>query len=176
MAIFKEINLFDQEIENKETKLEELYNSIKSNLNDSPVILEDIILKKDMPTHFIEKKNLRPIALLLMHLKLILSIDNTSVLNPFKRILKHPENFVKSYLPSLPHDDELKIFQNFGRIINENIKFYQCKNGHYYSIGNCLKANSVSRCPTCKTEIGGTNHQLAEGNKEAEGTVFQYLI
>lgn len=83
-------------------------------------------------------------------------------------------------LPSLPHDDELKIFQNFGRIINENIKFYQCRNGHYYSIGNCLKAISVSRCPTCKTQIGGTKYQLAEGNKEAEGlkekTEYGYCV
>lgn len=169
MAIFKEINLFDQKIENEEKKLENLWNSLKGNLNDNLVVLDDLIFKKNLPVHFIEKKNLRPIALLIMHLKSILSIDCSSAMNPFKRILNHPDKFVKSYLPSLPHDEELKIYQNLGQIINENIKFFQCPNGHFYTIADCNKAVSESVCPTCKTKIGGLNYKLAEGNKEAEG-------
>lgn len=47
--------------------------------------------------------------------------------------------------------------------------------GHIYAIGDCGGANQVSRCPDCKSDIGGTNHQLREGNqlaREMDGAQF----
>ena len=43
----------------------------------------------------------------------------------------------------------------------------KCPNGHYYAIGDCGGAMQVSRCPDCHAQIGGNNHQLAQGNSFA---------
>ena len=43
----------------------------------------------------------------------------------------------------------------------------KCPNGHYYAIGDCGGAMEVSRCPDCKAQIGGSNHQLIQGNSFA---------
>ena len=40
----------------------------------------------------------------------------------------------------------------------------KCPNGHYYAIGDCGGAMVESRCPDCNALIGGSNHQLAQGN------------
>ena len=45
--------------------------------------------------------------------------------------------------------------------------WYKCKNGHFYTIGECGGAMQESKCPECKETIGGTNHRLAEGNQHA---------
>jgi len=39
--------------------------------------------------------------------------------------------------------------------------------GHIYAIGECGGANEIGRCPECKATIGGTSHQLTEGNELA---------
>jgi len=36
--------------------------------------------------------------------------------------------------------------------------------GHVYAIGECGGATQVGRCPECGAQIGGTGHQLTEGN------------
>ena len=36
--------------------------------------------------------------------------------------------------------------------------------GHVYAIGDCGGAQEASRCPDCKSAIGGTNYRLQGGN------------
>jgi hypothetical protein len=45
--------------------------------------------------------------------------------------------------------------------------WFQCRNGHVYTIGECGGAMQASRCPECGEVIGGAHHQLAEGNAVA---------
>lgn len=45
--------------------------------------------------------------------------------------------------------------------------FYKCKNGHYYTIGECGGAMQESKCPDCGEIIGGKDHNLAAGNSHA---------
>jgi len=45
--------------------------------------------------------------------------------------------------------------------------WYKCKNGHFYGIGDCGRAQVTSKCPECKEQIGGTNHHLMPGNQLA---------
>lgn len=46
-------------------------------------------------------------------------------------------------------------------------RWYKCPQGHVYSIGGCGEAMQRSTCPKCRAVIGGTRHQLFEGNMRA---------
>ncbi|XP_050404013.2 NFX1-type zinc finger-containing protein 1 [Patella vulgata] len=46
-------------------------------------------------------------------------------------------------------------------------QWYQCRNGHYYSIGDCGRPDGTANCPECHEIIGGENHALHAGNIEA---------
>ncbi|CAB5361032.1 unnamed protein product [Rhizophagus irregularis] len=43
--------------------------------------------------------------------------------------------------------------------------WYQCPNGHPYTIGECGGAMVMSRCPDCNAPIGGGDHRLTTGNR-----------
>ncbi|GJQ79482.1 hypothetical protein Trydic_g16335 [Trypoxylus dichotomus] len=43
--------------------------------------------------------------------------------------------------------------------------WYQCPNGHPYSIGDCGGANQISKCADCGAQIGGTGHRLLTDNR-----------
>ena len=45
--------------------------------------------------------------------------------------------------------------------------WFKCPNGHVYCIGECGGAMQKSRCPDCRAEIGGLNHQITSGNQLA---------
>ncbi|XP_052414800.1 NFX1-type zinc finger-containing protein 1 [Carassius gibelio] len=45
--------------------------------------------------------------------------------------------------------------------------WYKCPNGHVYAIGECGGAMEQSKCPECDAAIGGTNHNLIQGNAVA---------
>ena len=45
--------------------------------------------------------------------------------------------------------------------------WYKCPNGHVYAIGECGGAMQESKCPECRATIGGSRHQLAQGNAHA---------
>lgn len=45
--------------------------------------------------------------------------------------------------------------------------WYKCPNGHVYAIGDCGGAMQQSKCPECDAAIGGTNHNLIQGNAVA---------
>lgn len=46
-------------------------------------------------------------------------------------------------------------------------RWYKCPQGHVYSIGGCGEAMQRATCPECRLVIGGTRHQLFEGNMRA---------
>ncbi|GBC01063.1 hypothetical protein RclHR1_04050006 [Rhizophagus clarus] len=43
--------------------------------------------------------------------------------------------------------------------------WYECPNGHPYTIGECGGAMQMSRCPDCNAQIGGGHHELTSGNR-----------
>ncbi len=45
--------------------------------------------------------------------------------------------------------------------------WYKCPNGHVYAIGECGGASQESKCPECDAAIGGSNHNLIQGNAVA---------
>lgn len=43
-------------------------------------------------------------------------------------------------------------------------RFYQCPNGHPFTVGQCGQTMQEARCPECGAGIGGRNHQLRSDN------------
>lgn len=54
------------------------------------------------------------------------------------------------------------------KVLTDSTKWYECPQGHPYSIGNCGKAMQVSKCPTCDCDIGGSSHKLLENNRSLD--------
>ena len=168
MAIFKEITLCQNEIENYKEKCQHLLTALEAKFGEqSKQNFENLTEKKNISHHFTQNQENHNIALLLMHLNCVLSNSKLKLLKPFQQILDNPLDFKDSFLPSLPHDDDFEVLQNFKQVNKEPLKFFECKNGHLYSIGDCTKPATTSTCPTCKDTIGGSGHVLTAGNKEA---------
>jgi hypothetical protein len=85
-----------------------------------------------------------------------------------RTLLQNPKEFVKGYMPSMI-DDEFAIFtavtDSSGNLVPE-VGWYECRNGHKYSVGNCTRPMQVANCPSCGVKIGGTNHQSEVGVRE----------
>jgi len=41
--------------------------------------------------------------------------------------------------------------------------WYNCENGHPFTIDRCGMPMELARCPECQAPVGGANHQLVEG-------------
>uniref|UniRef100_A0A915EPG5 RZ-type domain-containing protein n=1 Tax=Ditylenchus dipsaci TaxID=166011 RepID=A0A915EPG5_9BILA len=65
---------------------------------------------------------------------------------------------------NLTEEERLQIIQSAGLDVT---RWYKCRNGHIYGIGDCGQASQASRCPTCNESIGGVNHRLADNNQLA---------
>lgn len=85
----------------------------------------------------------RQISMLLVHFYSLFGAPNQDLgaLNVFKQIAEQPNAFVNSYLPSIAHDDDFEVFKNFNTLHSKEsaAKFFQCPNGHLYSIGDCTR-------------------------------------
>ena len=106
------------------------------------------------------------LSMLLYHIHILLNNFTLDSLRPFHLFLKNPSQFTKSFLPSIPNDE---IFETFTQINQtEPLKFYNCKCGYTYTIGECTRPASIGICPKCKEQIGGQGHVLVAGNKLLE--------
>lgn len=113
---------------------------------------------------------------LFRHLKTLslTSPQNRQYVNPYiNEIVKN-----KFWLDPLKIQECNKILQKFSITREEQVQvikalnlgaghIYTCPNGHYYVIGECGGAMEVSRCPECKSQIGGTEHNLIAGNRHS---------
>lgn len=46
--------------------------------------------------------------------------------------------------------------------------WYNCVNGHPFTVGECGMPMQEARCPECGSPVGGTNHQAVEGVRHAD--------
>jgi hypothetical protein len=82
-------------------------------------------------------------------------------------LLVDPKSLVKTFVPSMA-DSEMALILNVvdarGEITHE-VGWYECPNGHKYSVGNCTRPMQVATCPDCKADIGGHDHVAVAGTK-----------
>ena len=109
------------------------------------------------------------LSMLLYHIHILLNSFTIDSLRPFNLILKNPAQFAKSFLPSIPNDEFFETFTQINQ--SEKLKFYKCKCGYLYTIGECTLPNAIGICPKCKGQIGGQSHVLVAGNQAMENLI-----
>jgi hypothetical protein len=91
--------------------------------------------------------------------------------NNIKLIEKDLKEIKKKYIDEYREYTDKEIFHIINKIENwdsTSVHWKKCPNGHLYGIGDCGGAMVKSKCPTCKSTIGGTNHVLESGNENYE--------
>eukprot|EP01060_Flectonema_neradi_P020833 TRINITY_DN2832_c5_g1_i4.p1 TRINITY_DN2832_c5_g1~~TRINITY_DN2832_c5_g1_i4.p1 ORF type:complete len:4086 (+),score=767.97 TRINITY_DN2832_c5_g1_i4:3344-15601(+) len=74
-----------------------------------------------------------------------------------------PQKLQSLFLPAMPICSDVSIVVG---AMSEYVTWYKCRNGHFYSIGECGGAMERSTCnhPGCGAVIGGSDHRSAPGN------------
>ena len=70
-----------------------------------------------------------------------------------------PGNY--KYLPTMPHDDLVEITATLGKVRGQATKWFMCREGHPYAIGDCGQPKQLGKCP-CGAPIGGNNYAFVE--------------
>ncbi|KAG0223692.1 hypothetical protein BGW41_005428 [Actinomortierella wolfii] len=65
----------------------------------------------------------------------------------------------------LTESEKFEIFLALQVQLSGTGHFYRCPNGHTYTIDRCGRAMQESTCPECGARVGGSHHQLTEGNQ-----------
>ena len=84
----------------------------------------------------------------------------------FWRVFDAPEELVNELLPTMPAN-EMKMIAGAG--IRDITRWYKCKNGHAFAVGQCGMTMELSKCH-CGETIGGQNHRKHESVQEANIT------
>jgi hypothetical protein len=77
---------------------------------------------------------------------------------------------------------EFDDFDDLVKATEDDYKFWQCPNGHYYIIGDCAKPKFMGKCHSCNADIGGTGYTASAGNTMASGftqqvqTGYRYVV
>ncbi|GES78947.1 P-loop containing nucleoside triphosphate hydrolase protein [Rhizophagus clarus] len=65
----------------------------------------------------------------------------------------------------LSQHEKLEIYRAMSSEFIGSGHWYECPNGHPYTIGECGGAMQLSSCPDCGVPIGGGSHLLTSGNR-----------
>ena len=100
--------------------------------------------------------------------------DSCGLMEPFRCILTSDSKIEELYLPTFPDSFERKV-----RTVNEAIDGFttwaQCKNGHFYLIGDCGRGNESSKCPDCGHPIGGVRENVLLADNQIVGLRGQQI-
>ncbi|CAG8442461.1 13677_t:CDS:10 [Ambispora gerdemannii] len=85
-------------------------------------------------------------------------------------ILKDVENLriAARNKTQLTKEQKLEIVRAMQKEFLGSGHWYECPNGHPYTIGECGGAMEQSRCPDCGAAIGGGGHRLTSNNRRNE--------
>ena len=61
----------------------------------------------------------------------------------------------------MPHDDLVEITATLGKVRGQATKWFMCREGHPYAIGDCGQPKQLGKCP-CGAPIGGNNYAFVE--------------
>merc|ERR1711963_911423 len=56
-----------------------------------------------------------------------------------------PGNY--KYLPTMPHDDLVEVTASLSGRLGQATKWFMCREGHPYAIGDCGQPNQLGKCP-----------------------------
>ena len=152
-----EVNFFEepsQEVINSlRTILEGMSAEGEGKIVEISLLAQSNLLARRRPRRTIE---LEKLALLAM---VKLRSVNGGLQQVFKYLVFFPERLVDKFVPTVEHDVQYETVSRLdGRLMS-------CPNGHVYSILDCGRPTTESKCPDCKKAIGGLNYQEHTGNR-----------
>ena len=110
-----------------------------------------------------------------MHLDLA---DEICTTNPHQTRLASPEieatrKMLREavFYTALSSEEMRQVIRAMSQEFTATGHWYQCVNGHPFTVGECGGPMETSRCPQCGEVVGGTNHEAAEGVSRA--TAFE---
>ncbi|CAC5415238.1 RNF213 [Mytilus coruscus] len=147
----------------------------KENLTD--MLVDNVLWSVDKTKNIQEGMDLcgQNTVCLLTHFWLLISLipGKSCVIAPLKQIATEPDKMIKSFLPTMPHDEKFELLLQLRQMAetigsNSSLKYYRCPNGHIYVIGDCGKPRFKSTCNECGADIGGLGYKLSDGNAAVE--------
>ncbi|XP_072046322.1 E3 ubiquitin-protein ligase rnf213-alpha-like [Amphiura filiformis] len=96
--------------------------------------------------------------------------QGNSDVSPLVNLLQKPNLMKNSYLPTMPEDHRMEVkraIDEAGRR-GETYAWYECPNGHLYTIGDCGRPVFYGQCKECGANIGGEEYTLIEGNRKVK--------
>ena len=80
--------------------------------------------------------------------------------------------FAKSFAHQISLEEQKMVFEVMIKEVGSGVgsfggHWYECPNGHIYTIGECGGAMQESCCPECGEQIGGSGHRLQGRNRTA---------
>ncbi|CAG8640251.1 1615_t:CDS:10 [Funneliformis mosseae] len=82
------------------------------------------------------------------------------LLNDVNELQEKAENYGQ-----LTREEKVSIYRAMSSEFSGSGHWYECPNGHPYTIGECGGAMQASRCPDCGAAVGGGSHSLTSGNR-----------
>jgi len=77
-------------------------------------------------------------------------------------LISSPSTLIGAYLPCQPEDVQAMAVRVLGG------RWYTCPNGHAYYVDQCGRPTRIQKCGTCGVDIGGTDHNLLDSNKDLD--------
>ena len=99
--------------------------------------------------------------------QIMLRILNGSFQKPtswLAEFITSPQVWAQRYIPGSKFDQPLS-----------NVQWYECPNGHPYSIGECGKPMQTSKCSECGVEIGGRDHSNVAGVRQIQNVTLDFV-
>ncbi|XP_043570887.1 E3 ubiquitin-protein ligase rnf213-alpha-like isoform X2 [Chiloscyllium plagiosum] len=107
----------------------------------------------------------RTVIEIITHTAAIFISGNNGILKPLQNLAFQPANMLAAFLPTMPEDITVEAR---GWTAFQNLKWFQCPNGHPCVVGECGMPMETARCVECNAEIGGKNHIAVAGFRDAD--------
>ncbi|XP_070580814.1 E3 ubiquitin-protein ligase rnf213-alpha-like isoform X2 [Ptychodera flava] len=111
-----------------------------------------------------QRPHTHTVSALVIHAMIVLKCcSHYNAILPYVTLFENPQNMANSFFPTM-HED---LILEAKAAISESVQWYECPNGHPYTIGECGRPYGLGQCKDCGAAIGGQSHTPAAGNKLA---------
>jgi len=91
---------------------------------------------------------------------------------PFSKYAKRPDSCTASFILCAPPNEMINAMNAASNSEpGQANTATKCSCGFMYVIGDCGRASSSMTCPTCKRQLGGSNHTLNQGQTSIENSL-----
>ncbi|XP_048410924.2 E3 ubiquitin-protein ligase rnf213-alpha-like isoform X2 [Stegostoma tigrinum] len=175
LAIFREITILnashDQYVQRNQAQCDTIQKYIENEMAFDSAKFKDLavmLVKNCIPGLQINpgQSSLQQTMIeIIVHAAAVFFCGNNNILTPLQNFASQPANMMAAFLPTMPEDLTVEAR---GWSALQNLKWFQCPNGHPCVVGECGRPMEISRCVECNAEIGGRNHNAVDGFKDAD--------